>query len=258
MASTLGGYSGALVRTAYYEVPEAQHVADVAHQTPGKVDDPGFTEEKTVPPNAAPITDDEYIADGLFEVDYLSQGEGYVLDRTPADHAHAGNHSLDEGSAEAQHHIRGAEMRGPGETYQRQVWKDFGPEASSLSDEVLRRGINADPINNPPLAMYDVGDGPQGFRYGTQESATRGRDRKWLAREARSEHGARAVYPNTVYVPPPSADDRNVPQCRSYARNLQQMEKRPMLVRTPPPIGDIVADDGGGSPADDASIIGVF
>lgn len=254
MAISQGAYSGALLRSAYYEVPEATHIVDVAHQTPGKADDPLFATAKTVPPNQAIPETDEYIADGLFDVDYLSQGEGFSLDRTPADHSHAGAHTLDEGSAEAQHHIRGAEMRGPGETYTRQVWKDFGPEASAISAEVIYRGINSHPENNPGLEMYD-GDG---FRYGFQDSATRGRDRKWLAREMRAEHGARAVYPNTTYIPPASADDRDVPLWRSLARNLPHLEKRPMIARTPPPIGDVVADDGGPSAGDADSVIGVF
>lgn len=254
MATPAGPLSGALVRSAYYEVPPAVHVVDPAHEQRGQETDPGLAIRKTVPAGEPMPPSDEYIGAGLFDVDYLAQGEGVTFDQTPVDHMHAGSHSLDEGAAEARLHRRGAEMRGPGETYTREVWKDFGPEASAISQEVIYRGINSHPQNNPPLEMYD-GDG---FRYGFQDFATRGRDRRFLSRVIRSEHGARAVYPNTAHIPPPSADDRTAPLWRSLARNVLQVEKRPTIPRTPPALSDVLAEDGGPAAGQDESIIGVF
>ncbi len=246
-------YSGAWRRTQYYQLPESVHVVGAEHEQRGQLGDPqqeAWTAEQTpLPPGLDAYVDHE--AD-----DGQVMTAGLMIDQTDyseAGHSHRGTHDEDLGAARAQNHAE-MDIRGPGETYGYQSVSSFRPENMQPTEEALRRGINSHPQNNPPLEMY----GGEGFRIGTWEFAERGRLRDYLSRVLRSDHGIRPLRPNTVYAPPASADDRAVPLWASLARSILQTEKRPMVRRSPPPIGEVLAEDGGPSPADADSIVGAF
>jgi hypothetical protein len=248
-----GAYSGAWRRAQYFEAPEAVHTVDSEHQVRGQLHDPqtdAWTAERvSLPPGLDAYTDRE--AD---EAQVTTPG--LVIDRSDyseAGHQHRGTHDEDLGAARAQNWAEKG-IRGPNETYRQQSVTSFRPENMQPTDENLRRGVNSHPMNNPPLEMYDG----EGFRIGTWDFAERGRLRQYLSRVLRSDHGIRPVSPNTTYVPPERADVREVPLWSSLARSILQTEKRPMLRRAPPSIGETLIEDGGPSPDDAASIVGAF
>jgi len=251
-----GRYSGAFIRTQYYDVPRAVHLADEEHMTRGQVD--GQTIEWTSPPTSLPPGFDQYIDDTAGPDDVadhqISTREGFTLDQTPShDHLNVGDHNSDLGSARAQHWAEKS-IRGPSETYGYQSVPSFAPEKMQPTDENLRRGINSHPMNNPPLEMY----GGRGFREGTWEFAERGRLRTKLSRVIRTDHGVHPLRPNTVYVPPRHHYLRDVPLWQSFARMIEKVEKRNMVRRVPPEIGEVIAEDGGPGTGDETSIIGGF
>jgi hypothetical protein len=246
-------YTGAFMRGRYFEVPSAVQIANPEHQEIGQTPELGWKDVHTAPH----IDQDpqyELIGDDLWSTDTVSTEPGIVVDHTPVDHSHAGDHSLNEGSPQARYMRKDQHIRGPGETYEEKRWEDFGPKASEVSYEALMRGINSQPQNNPPLAMYDG----KGFRYGYQDFLIRGRDRRFLAKQVRMHHGTRAVYPNTAYIPPDVAYDKRVPSWGSLASAIDKRIKRPMMRRSPTPLGDTIAEDGTSSPEDASSVIGVF
>lgn len=183
-----------------------------------------------------------------------------VLDQTDyTDHSSAQDHGQDLGAPRALQWNE-KNVRGPHETYEYTVMDGFGPRGMTPTDENLRRGINADPINNPtvdPLNGAPLYDG-KGFRYGVIENAVRGRNRSFLGRQLRSDHGVRAIFPNTAYQPSVSRQLRDQPIFRSLARNIITTTKRPMLRQAPTPIGDTLLDDTQNPPAglDDSIVEG--
>jgi hypothetical protein len=244
-------FTGAWKRASYYAVPEAVHVADPAHEARGQQDESAVTEPWTAERVNLPPALDYYVDTEADESVLISQG--ITIDRTDymeAGHSHRGDHMEDLGAARAQNYTEKT-IRGPGETYGFVSVPSFAPDNMQPTDENLRRGINSNPMNNPPLEMYDG----KGFRYGTWEFAERGRLRALLSRVIRTDHGLRPLFPNTAYAPPARKDLRDVPLWASLARNVLQTEKRPMVRRTPPSIGEVLAEDGGPTIGDDASII---
>ena len=247
-------YSGAWKRRyQYFETPSAVQGANIQdHAKPGQNDDPSWEGTHTAP---TVEVDPSFvqIGDEFWTLGYDSGEPGNLVDRTPTDHSHSGDHSTNEGAPQAQKMRRDTDVQGPGETYRESKWKGFGPEASSISHEARMRGINSQAQNNPPLAMYDG----EGFRRGFLSFFMRGRDRRFLVKPIRTEHGSRPVYPNTAYIPPESSYDQNRPLGSSLASAVDRRIKRPMLRQTPPPLGDTIMEDsnvGDGS----ESIIGVF
>lgn len=247
------GYSGNWRDSQYYDVPEAVHVADPAHSVIGQTDDSKdwTADPSNLPPGFDQYTDDTAGPDDVADHQIVTR-DGLVLDQTSAhDHLNVGDHTTDMGSARAQHwHER--PIVGPEETYGKTVVSSFGPDNMQPTYEQLSRGVNSNPINNPPLVMYDG----KGFRYGTWEFSERGRLRRFLSRVVREDHGTHPLRPNTVYVPPGPHYLRDVPLWKSFARMIEKVEKRPMIRRTPPGIGEVIVDDGGPGAGPDDSIIG--
>lgn len=106
-----------------------------------------------------------------------------------------------------------------------------GLASSPVSDAALRRGLNADPINNP-----------DGFRLGWVEQTMV--DRKMYDPER--VHDRRLLTPNTAAV------DVNQPgqpvpwgnPFASLARAITNVNQRPMIRREPPPIDQSEISDG--------------
>ncbi len=240
------GYTGNWQRTQFYSVPGPEHIIDPAHDVPGQK--PEQAVDWTSPPLSLPPAVDVYTDD---TDDAVVVSEGLVLDQTDAhDHLSAGDHETDLGSPRA-NHWNEPPIKGPGERYEARQWEDFGPENMQVTEEALRQGTNSAPQNNPPLEMYFG----KGFRYGTREFYERGRNRKYLSRVIRTDHGVHPLRPNTAHVPPPSHYERAVPLWKSFARMVDKVEKKTMIRRTPPAIGEVVVDDGGPSPEDAFSVI---
>jgi hypothetical protein len=100
--------------------------------------------------------------------------------------------------------------------------------------------------------------GGEGYSRGHEEFLIRGRDRDFLVKPMRTEHGTRAIFPNTAHMPPDSAYDKRRPSWASVAKMIDTRIKTPMLRRTPESISDTIIEDGVYTPQDDQSIIGVF
>jgi hypothetical protein len=237
------------------------HVADPAHGQYGEQFDPGQA-DWTEPPFSTPPYMDAYVdEDDIADANTVVQVQDQlVLDQTDyTDHSSSQDHGQDLGAPRALQWNE-KNVRGPGETYDYKITDGFGPSGMVPTDENLRRGINADPINNPtvdPLNGAPLYDG-KGFRYGIFEDATRGRNRKFLGRVIRLDHGVRAVYPNTAYQASVSRQVRDQPIFRSLSRNILMTTKRPMLRQAPTPIGDTLLDDTPNAPAgmDDSIVEG--
>lgn len=254
-------YSGAWSRKQFFQVPQSVHVQDPAHGEFGQRMDPAQA-DWTAAPFSTPPYMDAYVDGAEFDdSETVVQVQGQlVLDQTDySDHGSSQNHSEDLGAPRA---LQWGEknIRGPGESYERTVVEAFGPQGMEPTDENLRRGINADPINNPtvdPLNGAPLYDG-KGFRYGVIENATRGRNRKQFAKVVRTDHGVRAVYPNTAYQASAIRQQRDIPLFSSLARNILTTSKRPMLRDAPPPISDVIYDDTPNPPAglDDSIVEG--
>lgn len=254
-------YTGAWSRAQFFEIPQSVHVADPAHGEYGQQFDPQRT-DWIEPPFSTPPYMDAYVdEDELEDSSTVVQVQGQlVLDQTNyADHGSNQNHAEDLGAPRQQLWAE-KNVRGPGESYEYSVVDAFGPAGMTPTDENLRRGINADPINNPtvdPLNGAPLYDG-KGFRYGVIENAVRGRNRAFLGRVIRTDHGFRAVYPNTAYQASVTRQSRNQPIFSSLARNILTTTKRPMLRQSPTPIGDTLLDDTQNPPAgmDDSIVEG--
>lgn len=254
-------YSGAWSRAQFFAVPPAVHVADPAHADYGQQFDPAQA-DWTGPPFSTPPYMDAYVdADDLADAETVVQiHDQLVLDQTDyTDHSSSQNHAEDLGAPRALQWNE-KNVRGPGESYERMVVDAWGPRGMTPTDENLRRGINADPLNNPtvdPLNGAPLYDG-KGFRYGVFEDAVRGRNRKFLGRVIRTDHGVRAVYPNTAFQASVTRQHRSTPLFASLARNILTTTKRPMLRQAPTPIGDTILDDTQNPPAgmDDSVVEG--
>lgn len=254
-------YGGNFMRSQFFEVPEAVHVADPSHGVYGQSPDPNQA-DWTEPPFSTPPFMDAYVdPDELGDSGTVVQVQNQlVLDQTDyTDHGSNQNHGEDLGASRSQQWTE-KNVRGPGETYDYSVVKAFGPNGMTPTNENLRRGINSDPINNPtvdPLNGAPLYDG-DGFRYGVIENATRGRNRKFFAKQVRDDHGIRAVFPNTSYQAHQSRSLRDQPIYRSFARNILTTTKRPMVRTAPPPIDDTITDTTPNPPAglDDSIIEG--
>jgi len=254
-------YGGAWSRAQFFENPQAVHTADPAHAEPGQMGDPArmdWTEPSySTPPYMDAYLDSDVYVDGDSVVQSSDQ---LVLDQTDyTDHNPTQDHGLDLGASRQQLWAEKT-IRGPGETYDYAITEAFGPAGMEPTNEQLRRGINADPINNPtvdPLNGAPLYDG-KGFRYGIIETATRGRNRQFLAKNIRTDHGVRAVWPNTAYQASKARQLPGQPLFRSLSRNIMTTVKRPMLRTSPTPIGDVVVDDTQNPPAglDDSIIEG--
>lgn len=258
---TARAYSGAWSRAQFFEIPQSVHVADPAHGDYGQQFDPAQA-DWTEPPFSTPPFMDAYVdVDEFIDAETVVQVQDQlVLDQTDyTDHGSSQDHGQDLGAPRALQWNE-KNMRGPGESYEHTIVDAFGPQGMTPTDENLRRGINADPINNPtvdPLNGAPLYDG-KGFRYGVIENAIRGRNRAFLGRVIRTDHGVRAVYPNTAFQPSVSRQLRDQPLFRSLARNILTTTKRPMLRQAPPPIGEVTLDDTQNPPAgmDDSIVEG--
>ena len=255
-------YTGAWSRAQFFEVPESVHVQDPAHGVQGQVPDPNQADRETPPFSTPPYMDAYVDPDALDDAATVVTVQGQlVLDQSDyTDHGSSQNHAEDLGAPRA---LQWTEKRiiGPGETYEHTIVDAFGPRGMTPTDENLRRGINADPINNPtvdPLNGAPLYDG-RGFRWGIIENFTRGRDRSFLAKPVRTDHGIRAIYPNTAFQAAESRKPQDQPLYRSLARMIQTTSKRPMLRQAPTPIGETTLDETPNPPVgQDDSIVEGF
>lgn len=106
-----------------------------------------------------------------------------------------------------------------------------GLATSPVSDAALRRGLNADPLNNP-----------EGFRYGWVSQTFV--DRKMYDPER--IHDRRLITPNTASV---VADQPGQPvpwgnPFSGLARAITSVSQKPMIRREPPPIDQSEVSDG--------------
>jgi hypothetical protein len=275
VAPNTGPISGNWKRLQFYPTPQAVFTPDPSHLDSGDTLSQTYT--FTQPPPDLPPTD-EYFG---YE-DFVVDSDGTPGDQTPEDHSdgmvstvhYTTVGDLDQpGGADAdmihQTTPQHSDDRGsvternkgfPGvflntEAYGEEVHEGYGADASFVSEEALRRGINAEPQNNPGLEMYDG----EGWRRGVYRWPDGARNRKMQSRVIRTTHDMKAITPNTAYAPPNVAAVKNASPNNSpfssLSRVIQRVQSQPMLRRTPPASTELVYDDGTSS-ADEESIIG--
>lgn len=106
-----------------------------------------------------------------------------------------------------------------------------GLSTSPVSDEARRRGLNADPLNNP-----------EGFRWGWVEQYTV--DRKFYQGER--VHDRRLNLPNTAFedTGQPAQPGSFGNPFASLARIITSVNQKPMIRRQPPTIDETIVTDG--------------
>jgi len=209
------------------------HQADPTHGVPGKIDQvptwqaPPYYE---VAPAGRPAIGLEYVARTTGvpgqEPPYTNGHDFYpgheVVDLTTAGRAPG---------VRAQHHD---------ESYETDAFDGLGGEVSRIDDTALRRGLNAEGVNNPPDSSY----GGEGFR--------RGHYRQWnLWRRMQPPqrfHDQRVAALNVVTTigdapTPVPASPYNSP-FSSLARVRRTVNARPQMRRIPEPFDEAVITDG--------------
>lgn len=254
-------------RARYFVTPQAHHLADPAHMEQGQQDDPGLY-ATTAPPADLPRTDEYFGYEGFQGNPLDTPGETIYQD--PVDHdigievpvqrttvadldfpgeadadmirLSAPQHSIDYGGPA----LRNRGFRGMfkyDEIYSRPIWDGYGSSASDVTEEALRRGINAEPQNNPPLEMYDG----EGWRRGNYQFDDGARNRKMGVRIIQS-HDARWFMENLAYAPtdqpaPHPANPTTSP-FSSLGRAIKRVQQQPMLRRMPESPSETVMTDG--------------
>lgn len=178
----------------FFADPEEQlHTADARHHFPGHDQEGSYTHD--APPTEAMgfdvsenwgsdyvvNTGGEFLSPDL-EMDYYAKfdGEGGTVSYVrPEDISRPGGqdsrqlgitlprHAADYGANRQLNAPRYREMQQAHESYEGARIQGFGPEASAVSDEALRRGLSADPVNNPPSDSYEG----HGYRFGWTEQS---------------------------------------------------------------------------------------
>lgn len=157
---------------------------------------------------------------------------GVVMDMTPAhDHDVQGTSAMtapDQG-ASRENNFTAPVLQASDERYLSARFE--GIATSPVSDAALRRGFNADPINNP-----------EGFRLGWVEQSFV--DRKMY--DPTRVHDRRLLTPNTAEVVH-DQPGQPVPFGNPFAamaRALTTVNQKPMIRREPPPIDESIVTDG--------------
>lgn len=259
-------FSGAWSRTkgkGFFQDPEERlHTSDARHYFPGHDQEPGYT--YAAPPAESLGYDvretwgTEYVVntggDVLspdLEMDYNAkfQGEGGTLNYIgPLDISRPGGqdagqlsvtlpkHARDLGANRQLNTPRYRELQQAHESYGGTRIEGFGPEASAVSDEALRRGLSADPVNNPPDDSYEG----HGYRFGWTEQSWV--DRKLVGQGLNMRVNDERMWTLNladvaVDAPPPPRARQNpytVP-FSSLQRAVKVLMQRPTLRRMPDP-----------------------
>lgn len=223
------GWMGGWGAQFYTDPVERLHVADPSHSD-RNTEDPNPVWD--APVDFAELTP-AYI-DDVPEMDWLvTDAPGIVLDMTSDDSHEAASSAItapNEGAA------RQAVFAPPvfqawDERYESRRFQ--GLDKSPVSDASLRRGLNADPINNP-----------EGFRLGYVDQTFV--DRKLYDPER--VHDRRLLQPNLpateVNQPVPEGANSYTSPFTSLARAITTVNQRPQVRRQPPAIDESILSDG--------------
>lgn len=190
-------------------------------------------------------------APNVVGLEWVTSAVGTLLDQTPTGHDTGGPFTSDAGPAQlsAAHAVdQGADelhVRRPAPfQFQSDRYDTFDVEGmgspNAISDVALRRGLDSDPVNNPPLESY----GGAGWRHGLYRFFGVEHDYSPPQRV----HTYRVVTPNVATVvadaPPPDDPGPYNPPFGSLARAITQLSRRPMIRRVPEPIDVSEVDDG--------------
>lgn len=174
---------------------------------------------------------------GLEWVTNPQDAPGVVLDYPSRDHSSSPGHQVSQSGTEGWNNTS---LQFSDTEYVTDVTEGQPGSVSHIDEVALRRGLNADPQNNPPQSSY-LGEG---FR--------RGNYFQWVTRRKFSppwrRHSFRVVLPQTAYVggdaPPPDHGNQYTSPFSSMARNIRNINARPQLRRTPSPVDETVMTDG--------------
>jgi hypothetical protein len=233
--------SGTFMQSAYQPDPNqaVQHTADPGH---GKVD-----EVETNPVWQAPPYPETETGPPVIGMEYVGSSMHRAIDRTPVTHEArslpntenrpasqrlAGDAHADDFGADDAVTLNEPPLQLVTERYDSARFQGLGNEGIEPSEAALRRGLNAEPQNNPPVSGY-LG---YGFRRGFQDSyAVRRR-----FNPPPRYHEPRIVTPDTATTitenaPPVGGDGVVAQPFGSLQRFLSRLYARPQLRREPPP-----------------------
>jgi len=220
------------------------HTLDPGHRVPG-IEDPNPVWQGEPYQEVAP-------ADDMVGLEWVTNVAGLVLDQTPPGHLEGGPHDHDPSQAElyrahsrdfgaddasTRHEPKFAFSTDRRDATETILGEEYAP---GVTDVALRRGLTADPINNPPLASY-LGRSyrPGYYRYTWYEHDFSPPDRR---------HDYRMVRPNLASVvadaPPPAEPGPYNSPFSSLARAIRNVGRKPMLRRVPETISEPVMTDG--------------
>lgn len=258
-------FAGGWLRRIYEVTPaEPLHTADPRHGIPEPAD--ASTGAWAGPPILA--TDPApYLVDGGYVDDWVVDTPGAVLDLTPYDHndgygganyadgptvyasnpgdlayqaASAHAHGSDYGSSRASSYDQ-PPMQAWDERYISTRFEGVGPVGDLIPTLAGggQRGLNGLSVNNPPMDSYDG----RGYRWGWIEQFMV--DRKMY--DGQRVHDERFNTPNVAEYEmngtvPEDAGAYNSP-FDTMARIITNVNQRPLLRRTPPPIDQSLIDD---------------
>lgn len=212
------------------------HQADPEHFQPGSVDQ--------VPTWQAPPYQEVAPSRPALGFEWIARSPGLVVPEAPWEdgHDHFPGHQVDDG---------GLYQRSPGvraqhsdESYETDVFDGLGGDVSRIDDTTLRRGLNAEPQNNPPDESY----GGLGFRPGRYAhwNLWRKMAPPWRIHDQRV--GAFAVVTAIGDAPTPApAGPYNSP-FSSLARVRRTVNARPQMRRIPEQFDEAIMTDGSEAP----------
>ncbi len=230
----MGFTGGWRARQFYVDPPEALHTAAPEH---GDRDTPDPNPVWDAPGDLDQVP--EYASQNPDEPWFYAETGGVQFDSTSgADHDVVGESAMDarDEGASRQRNFVAPVLQSHDERYLSPRFE--GLATSPVPDAALRRGLNADPINNP-----------DGFRLGWVMQTFV--DRKMYDPER--VHDRRLLTPNTAYA------ETNQPgqpvtfgnPFASMARAITNIAQKPMIRREPPPIDESELTDGADQPYDD-------
>jgi len=208
------------------------HQADPNHFEPGSVD--------AVPTWQAEPYYETAPGPSVIGGEWVTRSPGLVVPEAPWEdgHDHFPGHDVDDG---------GLYQRAPGvraqhsdESYETDAFDGLGGEVSVLNDVALRRGKNAEPMNNPPDESY----GGLGFRPGHVRQWNLWRKMAPPFRIHDQRVGALNVVTAIGDAPTPSpAGPYNSP-FSSLARVRRTVNARPQMRRIPEQFDEAIMTDG--------------
>jgi hypothetical protein len=189
----------------------------------------------------------------MIGLEFVTDAPGVVFDRTPAGHYGDGPRSMDRPPSAGHRQDFGAEER---EHYDEPTFQftsdringvvvEPGYDGTAVNTTAVRRGLNGDPVNNPPVESY----GGRPWRFGQYRQTWKEHNYAPPPRV----HTYRIVSPYTASAvgdaPPPAVPSPYSGPYSHLARSVRNIGRKPMLRRPPEPLSEAIISDQGGPPA---------